>query len=401
MIHIVGSIYKEYCVRPAWNEVYGSGGRAASALAAMGSSVTLHSVASADDIRQISARAKVEKFQVKAEPIGESAGFKYMHPLSTPLISSAIGPFPELSIREDKVLSYGFLEIDPIIHAKWAVYDPQNVETASPFGANGSTAEHLALVLNQSELRILADSNSGDVHEMIQQVAKSSCAEVVVLKRGAAGFIAYEDGEFTYGHAFKTKKVWKIGSGDVFAAHFAYWWMDQGIRANDAAQKASQAAAYYCATKAVPTPGSLESFPLEPIEYEPKERKPMIYLAGPFFNLAQVWLVNEMRSLLQEAGLEVFSPLHDVGVGSAEKVVQKDIDGIHRCDLMIAITDGCDPGTLYEIGYARSLSKPVVVYAESVGPEDLKMMKGSGCEVISDFSAAIYQSVWTAWTPPE
>lgn len=42
MLTIVGGIYREVCLRPQWDEVYGSAGRAASAVARLGGQVTLH-----------------------------------------------------------------------------------------------------------------------------------------------------------------------------------------------------------------------------------------------------------------------------------------------------------------------------------------------------------------------
>src|SRR6185437_7667073 len=42
-------------------------------------------------------------------------------------------------------------EGDAVVHAEWAVYDPQNEQASEPFRANGSSADHLALVLNNFE----------------------------------------------------------------------------------------------------------------------------------------------------------------------------------------------------------------------------------------------------------
>jgi nucleoside 2-deoxyribosyltransferase len=64
--------------------------------------------------------------------------------------------------------------------------------------------------------------------------------------------------------------------------------------------------------------------------------------------------------------------------------------------MVFAVGDGLDSGTVYEIGYARSQGKPVIVYCENETEENLKMMKGSGCFLYSDFVTAIYQSFWTA-----
>jgi nucleoside 2-deoxyribosyltransferase len=64
----------------------------------------------------------------------------------------------------------------------------------------------------------------------------------------------------------------------------------------------------------------------------------------------------------------------------------------------MALVDGLDPGTVFEIGFARSLGKPVVALAESTGEEPLKMISGSGCDVVSDFVTAMYRVAWNAQT---
>jgi nucleoside 2-deoxyribosyltransferase len=119
-------------------------------------------------------------------------------------------------------------------------------------------------------------------------------------------------------------------------------------------------------------------------------------LAGPFFTLAQLWLIEQVRDALMKFGLQVFSPYHDVGHGSADDVVGLDLDAIRGCDLLFAIGDGLDSGTLYEIGYARALDKPVVLYCENESQDSQKMMLGSGCTLVSDYVSAIYKTIWAA-----
>ena len=82
--------------------------------------------------------------------------------------------------------------------------------------------------------------------------------------------------------------------------------------------------------------------------------------------------------------------------GSADDVVEQDLAGIRNCDVLIAIGDGLDAGTIYETGYARALGKPVVFYAENESEEDRKMMVGSGCIICDDYTTAIYKTVWAA-----
>ena len=94
--------------------------------------------------------------------------------------------------------------------------------------------------------------------------------------------------------------------------------------------------------------------------------------------------------------MTVFSPYHDVGEGEAEDVVPKDIEALDVCDCVFAIVDGLDSGTLFEIGYAVAKGKKVVVYVENETEGTLKMLKGTGCEIESDFTTAVYKTIWNA-----
>ncbi len=107
-------------------------------------------------------------------------------------------------------------------------------------------------------------------------------------------------------------------------------------------------------------------------------------------------MIEQARNSLRETGLQVFSPYHDVGLGSAHDVVGQDLQAIEECDLVLAISDGLDAGTVYEIGYARALRKPVVVYSERHKGESLKMMEGSGCTLCDNYTTALYTTLWEA-----
>ena len=71
-----------------------------------------------------------------------------------------------------------------------------------------------------------------------------------------------------------------------------------------------------------------------------------------------------------------------------------DLFGLEQSGVVIALLDGLDPGTVFEVGYARAKGIPVVVVAESVNPELLTMIIGSGCEVTTDLSTGIYAVCW-------
>ncbi len=61
--------------------------------------------------------------------------------------------------------------------------------------------------------------------------------------------------------------------------------------------------------------------------------------------------------------------------------------------MVLALIDGCDPGTIFEIGYAVAKGKRSYAYATRVPEPDLKMLVGSGVKVIDDFATAIFQAV--------
>jgi nucleoside 2-deoxyribosyltransferase len=327
-------------------------------------------------------------------------GFTYLHDMAVPSISGIQeNPHPPLQVTEEKVVRFGMLEGDAVVNAEWAVYDPQNGNNGRPFGENGSTAEHLALILNAHEARQMTGMIGEHPSAIAPVLAEQQKAEVVVVKMGAEGAFVWTAAQTAQVSAYRTSRVWKIGSGDCFVAHFANAWMHDGKTPTEAAMIASKATAYYCDTRGFPTLDDLEKLNLPLVEFSSAYqlgKRPQVYLAGPFFDLAQVWLVEQARANLQDMGLRVFSPHHDIGLGSAEDVVVKDIEAIQESDLILAITDGLDPGTIYEIGFARAINKPVIIYSERHYGESLKMMEGSGCTICLDYTSALYSTLWEA-----
>lgn len=400
MVTIIGGVYHEWCMHPGWQEVFGSGGRAASAITALGGKVELWSCFGPEAQAVLEARAFFEGFSVKPPLASSLVQFHYLHGLATPkvvlspTIQEAIKP-----IAADKVVQYGMLEADVQVHADQVVFDPQNVGKPRGFGEYGSTAKRLALVLNRYEAQRLSELPDAPVEEQTRVLAEGQSAEVVIIKLGPQGALVYHDNRFSHVPAYKTSSVWKIGSGDVFVASFGYFWMDKQMSPVESATQASRATAYYCETKGFATSDQLRDYSIKEVKVSGRVRdgyKPLVYLAGPFFTLGQRWVVEQAREAIIAQGLRVFSPFHDVGLGSADDVVNADLDGLHKCEAVFAIADGLDAGTVFEIGFARALNKPVVVYCENESAEDRKMMEGSNCLVTRDFTSAVYQLLWAA-----
>lgn len=391
MITVAGGVYQERCITPDWHQLYGSGGRAAAALTSFGS-VALHTYIGSPEARSLVALAAAFGFEVVPSETTETIGFLYFHPLSVPVINPAsVIPKAALVVNGDTILRFGMLEGDAVVRGRRVVYDPQSAHAPQPFGVNGSRAESLSIVLNRHELVLLTGDPNPE--SAATELLRRERADVVVVKNGTRGaLVAQADGSINRVPAFQTDFVFSIGSGDVFAAAFAAYWGVEKLSAVAAAELASRVVARYCESRfaTVPPAAEVREWALEPATF----RAGKVYLAGPFFSMGERWLVEEARSALLSGGLEVFSPLHDVGTGPAEDVAPRDLAGLAECDRMLALADGGDTGTVFEIGYARARGVPVVVLATTLGPEALKMIAGSGCVVIDDFCTAIYKTSW-------
>lgn len=401
MIKIVGGVYREICIRPQSDDVYGSAGRAAAAISeyADGDQIELYCYLDQHCKDVIQSIAIHSNFKIIPTDVDLGVIFEYIHGLAEPKIHKPRKKYSPIVVNGEKVVRFGMLEGSAIVECKYAVYDPQSAQHPESFRANGSSVEHLALILNRNEAIAMSGLYDAPIEDIAESLSKSEDAEVVVIKMGPMGALVHANGSNSTVQAYQTEQVSKIGSGDMFVAHFAYSWMEEGKNPHEAAEIASKATAYYCWNGGFPTRHWLESY--NPKALVPSKRfragdLPMVYLAGPFFTLGQLWMIEDARNHLLSMGLKVFSPYHDVGPGPAEEVVGPDLDGIHRCDVLFAIADGLDTGTIYEIGYARALNKPVVVYAENESEEDLKMMEGSGCIMSTDYVTAIYKAAWIA-----
>lgn len=402
MITIFGGVYTERCLVPPWHQIYGSGGRAAAALSKLSDNVRLCTYLAAKDMIAFKSVAAVYRFHFEVVEVDTGIAFNYFHGLSVPHIAPApskIVQQPPIIGEAECALRFGFMEGDAIVKGGRVVYDPQSASSPQPYRDNGSEADVLAYVLNKHEGSLFCGSRNPT--EICKYLHKEHQADVVVLKMGPRGALISDGGKLMLVPCLETDNVWPLGSGDVFAAIFSHYWAEKNESAEIAAMQASKATAYYCNTSTLPIPFDIDKFidsDCIPESYVSREGEAplQVYLAGPFFNVAERWLIEEVRNELQRSGLKVFSPLHDVGPGKADDVAVKDLKGVDDSQLMFAILNGLDPGTVYEIGYARAKGIPVIVLSQNEKEEDLKMIEGSGCFVENDLVKAIYKTMWVA-----
>lgn len=398
MIAVVGGCYAEICLVPPWDHVYGSAGRAAAALSSL-TRVELHTVLSSQFERDFLFSMAAYDITHRFTSQNCSVTFQYLHPLASPYrFEDGDKPEPGIlpHVRADNILSFGMVEYVPTVHGNRVVYDPQS-DKPLRFSRTGSTANELVYVLNALELeKITAET---DIGVAAAKLISDERANAVIVKRGPFGATVFTaEGPLANIPCYRARRVFKIGSGDIFAAAFAYFWEVQNESVFHAADLASRTVAYYVETQDafIPMKEDLARNFNQPVSGAPGS----IYLAGPFFSLEQRWLLEETKILLENFGCRVFSPLHIVGTGrSNEEMATADLEGLRGCTAMLALTNDNDNGTVFEVGYGKALKKRVVAYAEKNTFRDLVMLDGTNCLIFPDYCSAIYNAVWETMDP--
>ena len=193
--------------------------------------------------------------------------------------------------------------------------------------------------------------------------------------------------------AYRTDQCWTLGSGDVFAALFASLWGIHGKDPLTSARLASRGVASY-----VDSAGSLPiKRPLD-LENSVMHRARLaggyIYLASPFFTLGQRWVVDEACRCLYELGMDVFSPVHDVGRGPGEAVAPADLAAIDKCRCRIFNTRWTRQRNCLR-SWLRSRTWQASVCCFSSGiRRGFEMVAGSGNQIFYDFVTALHQIAW-------
>jgi nucleoside 2-deoxyribosyltransferase len=88
-----------------------------------------------------------------------------------------------------------------------------------------------------------------------------------------------------------------------------------------------------------------------------------VYIAAPFFNAEQIKIVQDIEDTLRTADVKFFSPRSE-GVlieiapqdraAHLERVYQSNVEHMMDCNVMLAVVDGRDIGTMFEIGFFAS-----------------------------------------------
>lgn len=86
-----------------------------------------------------------------------------------------------------------------------------------------------------------------------------------------------------------------------------------------------------------------------------------IFIIGPFFTVAEEEFMLKAKESLEKKEYKVKTPL-DIGYvkDGSEVLFKEDLQYIEQSDIIVAILDGLDPGTMCEIGYAKAIEKRII-----------------------------------------
>lgn len=401
---VAGGTYREKCEFPRDNSLFGPGLRGAAAVRDVVAEETeLHSFVGENSAKEANRKATTFEFDLRSTEVQDTVCFSYIHNHSNPAIQSnlsshgrKLGP-----IKGDAILRFGFVEGSAEVDGNRVVYDPQSPD-ADHFFENGSRADKLAIVLNIHEARSFTERDSLDV--MLDDLTSGEdSADIAVIKCGTNGAIVRSKGETVEIPVYETESVWYIGTGDIFSSIFAAYWAENKRPPAEAAKKASLATAYYCSTRNLPIPVNpmdVEGFAPNSIDPTTREDGPKVYLAAPFFDPGEFWFMEQVEGILSKEGAEVFAPYFEIGHvddrDDPQAVAKKDLEALEDSDVLLALLMKNDPGTIFEIGYARKHGIPVVAYQIDPDQRDNTMLDGTGCQVYGDLATTVCKALWTA-----
>lgn len=117
-----------------------------------------------------------------------------------------------------------------------------------------------------------------------------------------------------------------------------------------------------------------------------------LYFAGGWFNPQQEEEHTRIGNFLESLKkFDVFNPRTAGGDFKAgletdhmTQVLMNNINAIQESDVVLAITDYKDMGTLWECGFAYANQKPIIYYCETLGDKPFNLMLAKTGRVAKD-----------------
>jgi len=376
---IAGGTYGERCHYPRWDQIYGSGLRAAVAVANVSPGSTLHTYAPsewADDIK-----ATLNSFGLRGEltSTGVPITFSYLHTFERMEIAGINHSEPLLRASGPAVLRFGMIEGDAKVEGDRVVFDRQSSQGL--FQHNGSRAGSLAQIATREEVLSLARDHGSELDRLREGVIAlremTSTLRIVLVKDGLGGLTLFEGDDDITVPSYAVESYFRIGAGDVIAAAFAHGWAELHLAPSAAAEYAARSVAYFVEGPRLPLPPPAELS--NRIESAKRKENIRIVGIGDFEVQALLRRTEDwMRALGKSASywaLDAASPIpNDAG------------------DLILVGTRATR-GQLEEI--ARATSRPLVVFwpGSSV---NLANELFPNAVIATDYATALYHALRSA-----
>ena len=123
-----------------------------------------------------------------------------------------------------------------------------------------------------------------------------------------------------------------------------------------------------------------------------------VYFASPWFTPEQEEREERLKAKLRSLGFVVHSPKEEAvcgaisDEGTRERIFRGNVRAINDCDIVFAITDGKDMGTIWEAGYAYGINTysnlydagpiKIVYYCETLGDGLFNLMLAQSGDII-------------------
>jgi len=397
MVKIIGGTYREIDIDTITHNIFGSGLRAVNFfLENSGQEISYYTVGNKLIESHLENFKNVyPKFNYKVSNSNQVLTFKYDFATDEPRIypnPRILKDKPTIEVSNGNIICFGMLDAEFCINAQKVVYDPQTGINPAKFSDYGKT-EELIYIVNHGEAKSI--SNQIELEGILSFFFDEEKVKAVIIKDGPHGARLYESkSNFYHIPAYKTKNVYKIGSGDVFTSSFAFFWFNQKYTIRESALRASKSTAIFCNSMTYKLPDlnfSNFDFEIQPLK---DLNIKQVYLAAPIFSLSDVILIDKIRESLLGFGIKVFSPYHDIGYGDDKEITEKDLEGIDNSDIIFSVLDGLDSGTLIELGYAMSKGKKIIGYHRTINSDSLLMLKTADIEFFDNLTTALYQVIW-------
>lgn len=382
---VAGGTYGERCHYPHWDQIYGSGLRAAIALAEVSPGTTLHSYVSSDwwdDVQATLSSLGLKGALQRTE--NPPISFAYLHSLDR------MGPLPEvrhsqppLEVEADAVLRFGMIEGDAKVTGDRVVFDPQS--SAGTFNVNGSTSRSLVHIATQAEIVDFARTENRSEREdmtLDQRLREGVIAlrettpglTMVLVKDNLGGLALYRGDEPNVISTYAAESYFRIGSGDVIAAAFAYAWGELRMDPVLAADYAARCAAFFVEGPRLPLPSPASLAHRKTIA---ERRDPLRIVGIGDFELQH--LVRSTEDWLEKLGKS--------GVFRSLDIDDKPLDGTE--DMILVGTQT----TRRQIeAIAETIAQPIVVFWPGVGISQARELFPQSI-VVNDYASALYHAM--------